>query len=362
MQDLIARPIKRNYTAIYAVESFERKTIPSYALWAVVVKDPSAGRYPKTPTGYGKTETLEQAHHALTDWCLAHDLRFEEMRADTIPWRLVKDLLKGKSGAEYQARQIKRARASNTVLDIPRADQSLVYADKGLIFTDTLKVAERFEKQHKNVLQAYDGLPKDEFSRLNFQPSDYVDERGKPQRLVRMTWKGFSMLAMGFTGKKAYVWKQQFLDAFEMMGQEIHRRRETVSQLHTKVAWQQARLEGKDARRHETDAIAAFVEYATAQGSRNACHYYANVTKMTHQALFLVEQGLKLPNHLRDLLNGMQLSFLTTAEYVCANAIREGMQRELPYKDIYALARDKVTAFAASVGKTPALPKQDQAA
>lgn len=356
MNELIASPQKRNVLAIYAVEFFERKKIPSYALWAVTAKDQPTGKYPKLPTVYGKTDTLEQAHHALTEWCVTHGLRFEDMRSDIIPWRLVKDLLEGKSGAEYHARQVKRTRASNTVLDIPRADQALVYADKGLVFTDTLKVAERFGKRHKNVLQAYDSLPKDDFSRLNFQPSDYVDERGKPQRLVRMTWKGFSMLAMGFTGQKAYLWKQQFLDAFEMMGQEINRRRDTISERRARLDWQQARLEGKDARKHEVDTIAAFVEYATAQGSSNARHYYANVTTMTYKALFMVEQGLKIPNKLRDLLNGMQLSFLTTAEYVCANAIKDGMARELHYKEIYTMAKARVEQYAASVGRTLALP------
>lgn len=121
--------------------------------------------------------------------------------------------------------------------------------------------------------------------------------------------------------------------------------------------WHQARLEGKDARKHETDTIAAFVEYATAQGSGNAVRYYANLTKMTYKALFMVEQGLKMPNKLRDLLSGMQLSFLTTAEYVCANAIKDGMARELQYKEIYLLAKERIETYAVSVGQTLALPR-----
>jgi Rha family phage regulatory protein len=54
------------------------------------------------------------------------------------------------------------------------------------------------------VLRAFDNLKcSAEFSRLNFQPSDYVDERGKPQRMVKMIKDGFIMLVMGFIGEAA---------------------------------------------------------------------------------------------------------------------------------------------------------------
>jgi Rha family phage regulatory protein len=225
----LARQEKPSYAAKYSVEFFERKTIPSYALWAITAKDPQTGHYPKTPTAYGKTDTLEQAHLELTGWCKEHGLAFSDIRSDITPWKLVKDLLEGKSGAEWHARQIKRERPVNTVLDIPRTDIALVYAENGALFTDSLVIAERFNKLHSNVLRAYDNLPKDEFNRLNFELAEFIDKNGDSRRMIRMTWKGFSMLAMGFTGKEAYRWKQQFLDAFEAMGQEIDRRRQTIA-------------------------------------------------------------------------------------------------------------------------------------
>lgn len=225
----LALRVKPSYAAKYDVEFFERKTMASYALWSVTLKDAATGRYPRLPTAYGKTDTLEQAHSDLTAWCKANGLAFSDIRNELSPWKLVKDLLEGKSGAEWHARQIKRTRASNTILDVPRADQQMVYALQGQPVTDSLKVAEHFKKKHFNVLRAYDNLPKDDFNRLNFELADFVDKNGDPRRMIRMTWKGFSMLAMGFTGKEAYVWKQQFLDAFEAMGQEIDRRRETIA-------------------------------------------------------------------------------------------------------------------------------------
>ena len=214
---------RHQYAAKYAVEFFERKRIPSYALWAISLKDPVSGRYPKIPTAYGRTDTLEQAHLSLTAWCEANGLTLADIRPDMIPWRLVKDLLSGKNGAEFMARQVKRREAPNQVLNIPQPTTDLVVIEDGRVWTDSLVIAEKFSKRHKNVLQAIDNLPPDEFTRLNFQPAVFIDKNGDERRMVKMTWKGFSMLAMGFTGAKAYQWKQNFLDAFEDMGEYIDR-------------------------------------------------------------------------------------------------------------------------------------------
>jgi phage regulator Rha-like protein len=113
------------------------------------------------------------------------------------------------------------------------------------------------------------------------------------------------------------------------------------------LSWQQQRLDGKSARRIETNTIAAFVDYATAQGSRQSKMYYMQITKMTHQALFLVKQAS--PKPFRDMLDSMQLSFLTTAEYLIQQALDDGMASALHYKEIYALARQRVEHYAAQL-------------
>jgi Rha family phage regulatory protein len=231
----------------------------------------------------------------------------------------------------------------------------LIKFESGKAFVSSVTVAREFGRRHDNVLQTIDSLIADgTITDLEFKASEYADKSGKRNKSYDLDEDGF-LIAMPFIGgKQARQGQRRLVKEFSKLRRAMVRKAE--------VEWQQARLEGKDARRHETDVIAEFVAYAVAQGSQNAPRYYANITKMTYKALFMVEQGLKLPNHLRDLLTGMQLSFLATAEYVCANAIRDGMRRELPYKDIYTLARDKVEGFASSVGKTVALPKHDQAA
>ena len=83
---------------------------------------------------------------------------------------------------------------------------------------NSLQVAEMFEKQHKNVLQAIERLDcSEEFNRLNFQPISYTDSYGRKQKAVAMTRDGFAFLAMGFTGKKAARFKEAYIKRFNDM-------------------------------------------------------------------------------------------------------------------------------------------------
>ena len=54
-------------------------------------------------------------------------------------------------------------------------------------------------------------------SALNFADSSYKNEQNKKQPEVLMTRDGFTFLAMGFTGKKAAQWKEQYIAAFNQM-------------------------------------------------------------------------------------------------------------------------------------------------
>lgn len=225
----------------------------------------------------------------------------------------------------------------------------LIKIEQGKPMVSSLTVANEFGRRHTHVLRTIDSLISDgTITEPEFGLSEYVDDSGKRNKCYDLDEDGF-LIAMPFIGgKQARQGQRKLVKEFGKLRKAMVRKAEKD--------WQQARLEGKDARKHEVDTIAAFVEYATAQGSSNARHYYANVTKMTYKALFMVEQGLKIPNRLREMLDGMQLSFLTTAEYVCANAIKDGMARELHYKEIYTMAKTRVEQYAASVGRTLALP------
>lgn len=101
---------------------------------------------------------------------------------------------------------------------IPKDDYGVFADSHDVARVDSLYVAKFFEKDHKNVLADIRNLDcSEEFSRLNFQPSKYTDERGKKQPCYYMTRDGFVFLAMGYRGKKAAHFKELYIQRFNEM-------------------------------------------------------------------------------------------------------------------------------------------------
>ena len=116
--------------------------------------------------------------------------------------------------------------------------------------------------------------------------------------------------------------------------------------------WQDARKDGKVIYRQKTGVIKQFVDYAVAQGSQNAPRYYANLAKMENSALFFFEQKYR---NMREVLTIRQLMQVATADGVVDKALKEGMERNLPYKECFLLAKERVIAFAEIIGRSPVL-------
>lgn len=92
--------------------------------------------------------------------------------------------------------------------------------------TSSLLVAEKFGKEHKNVLQSVSlklSSPNKDRLSQHFFKSTYKDEQGKPRPMYLMDRDGFCFLVMGFTGEKADKWKLDFIDAFNAMEAELKR-------------------------------------------------------------------------------------------------------------------------------------------
>ena len=88
--------------------------------------------------------------------------------------------------------------------------------------TSSLQVAETFEKNHRDVLRVIDDLEKDvrNFTQM-FLMTDLPDSYGRNRRAYYMNRDGFTLLAMGFTGKKALKFKMQYIEAFNKMEDQI---------------------------------------------------------------------------------------------------------------------------------------------
>lgn len=212
--------------------------------------------------------------------------------------------------------------------------------------TDSRIVADVFGKRHDNVIRDIrkligeipQGLP-------IFEESSYINEQNKLQVMYTMNRDGFSLLAMGFTGKKALEFKLQYIDAFNQM----ERRLSQLAAMQQNAEWLEQRRLGKVTRLLTTDTVKEFVDYATAQGSVNAAKYYITLTTMENKALFLLEQKY---SNIRNLLDLHQLSTVKSADQIVMKALKDGMDKGLHYKEIYLLAKKRVESYADLIGKS----------
>ena len=91
----------------------------------------------------------------------------------------------------------------------------------GKVTASSRDIAKKFGKQHDNVLRAIQNLDcSPEFKSLNFEGLKY-QYRGQEFPYYEMTRDGFSFLCMGFTGKKAAIWKEKYIAAFNAMEAEL---------------------------------------------------------------------------------------------------------------------------------------------
>lgn len=82
-------------------------------------------------------------------------------------------------------------------------------------------VAKRFGKEHKNVMQAVANLvAENSAAKSMFHPATF-ENRGKKYPMYLMNRDGFSLLAMGFTGKEAVQWKLKYIEAFNQMEKQL---------------------------------------------------------------------------------------------------------------------------------------------
>ena len=89
--------------------------------------------------------------------------------------------------------------------------------------TTSLKVAEIFGKEHKNVIRDIENLLESGGSKLSgemFAIGTY-ENRGKQYPMYYMNRDGFTLLAMGFTGSKAMDFKLKYIEAFNAMESTI---------------------------------------------------------------------------------------------------------------------------------------------
>lgn len=104
--------------------------------------------------------------------------------------------------------------------------EQLVIVMNEQVVVSSRQVAKSFEKEHKDVLESIRGILTAENSAVRnmfFESTYKVDGNNKTYPEYLMNRDGFSLLAMGFTGKKALEWKLKYIEAFNAMEEKLRR-------------------------------------------------------------------------------------------------------------------------------------------
>lgn len=203
----------------------------------------------------------------------------------------------------------------------------LVYLKNNEAVCDSLQVAEKFHKRHDKLVseieRMYPGLIGRGCAQNGGHPmfikTTYIHHQNNqsyPKYI--MNRDGFSLLVMGFTGKKALEWKLQYIKAFNQMESFI---KEKSTQ-----TWLETRQAGKSTRKTETDTIKKLVEYAKNQGSTHADMLYITYSKLANKMA-----GIRK----RDEATVMQLNNLSLIENIILHVIDNGILMCKHYKEIY---------------------------
>lgn len=126
-------------------------------------------------------------------------------------------------------------------------EKDLVFkGENGQVLTNSLLVAEKFEKNHRDVMRAISDLfvsaqncaeTDNQQLSVMFALSEYEVPLNNGTGAIRkvpmyvMTRDGFTLLAMGFTGEKALRFKLDYIEAFNEMEKSLRELQKPLSQL-----------------------------------------------------------------------------------------------------------------------------------
>lgn len=214
--------------------------------------------------------------------------------------------------------------------------------------TTSLIVSEQLNRTHKGIIRLIRDRENDfnEFGTLRFENAK---SKGRPTEFVYLNEQHLTFLIMMLRVKQSE--NDKVLQFKKKITKEFFKMRKWILEQKIQKANQEyieMRKQSKIGRRLETDIIKQFVEYATKQGSKSANKYYMNISKMENKAFFIIKEKFK---NVREILNITQLSKIMYADIVVRQALIEGMEKQMFYKDIYQLAKNKVIQASNSLPK-----------
>ena len=211
--------------------------------------------------------------------------------------------------------------------------------------TTSLKVAEHFRKNHQHVMRDIrdlcEQISQSKIGRAEeklFELSNYIDAQGKTRPMYLMNRDGFSLLVMGFTGKKALQFKLDYINAFNKMEQKLI---ELIAERKS-AEWLEVRKSTKLTFKKMTDAIQQNVlplmesEGASANGKKFVYKNYTTALQKT----FGVEKGT------RDTLPVSLLYELDKGQSMAAVVIKGLAAAGKTSREIFSGTKQKIADYA----------------
>jgi Rha family phage regulatory protein len=181
----------------------------------------------------------------------------------------------------------------------------------GKPITTSRQIAFHFDKLHKNVLQSIRNLDcSPQFNRLNFQSVGYQDNKNERRKEYQIARDGFMYLVMGFTGKRAAVYKEAYINAFNEMERQLHNRYQTVPQqgkpkindiLHSAVSLEKMTVEIAYTKQGDVISINELEQPLTASNTKEASTVPSKLSwMMIVEMLFEEIENNRIPEKMRQ--------------------------------------------------------------
>jgi Rha family phage regulatory protein len=205
-----------------------------------------------------------------------------------------------------------RSNFINPLVETVGGGGALVHLHQGVPVTNSLAIAREFRRKHGNVLQSIESLITDgTISQLEFKPRNYIDERGKNQRMIEFTERG-ALIAMPFIGgKNSRRGQVRLVDAFLAIRDDIAAQSDD---------WQTSRKRATVGYAAMTNALQ---EIRAEDGKETKIHHYTNEAKLVNWVLFGKFEGIN-----RDHCSQAELNWLEQIEIRNSYLIARGHSYE----------------------------------
>ena len=210
----------------------------------------------------------------------------------------------------------------------------LVMIKRNNVFTNSLIIAEGTNNEHRAVrrlIEKYENDLKD-FGKVCILNAHLETKGGKQEiSYYQLNEQQATFLMTLLRNNKTVVaFKKELVKQFYQMRQILLEKQT--------VLWQNTRIEAKVNRLKETNEIKLLVEYAKDNGSKNADKYYITFSKLANKAV-------GLDSSQRNTATTRQLNHLILIEHIISHVIKEGLEKQLNYKEIYKSCKERIEQF-----------------